>query len=90
MIGGDPAAVAHAFREGLQRAGITAIPWSEGFLRLRERLAFLHHIDAATWPEASDGSLLDRLEQWLAPHAARLRVLERVKRAQIRVRYGRA
>jgi ATP-dependent helicase HrpB len=71
----DPAAVAHAFREGLQRAGITAIPWSEGFLRLRERLTFLQHTDAASWPEVSDVSLLDRLEQWLAPHAARLRAL---------------
>ena len=71
----DPAAVAHAFREGLQRAGPAAIPWSEGFVRLRERLAFLHHNDAASWPDVSDASLLDRLEQWLAPHAARLRGL---------------
>jgi ATP-dependent helicase HrpB len=71
----DPAAVAHAFREGLQRAGFAAIPWSEGFLGLRARLTFLHHTDAASWPEVSDASLLDRLEQWLAPHAARLRAL---------------
>jgi ATP-dependent helicase HrpB len=71
----DPAAVAHAFREGLQRAGLAAVPWSEGFLSLRARLTFLHHTDAASWPEVSDASLLDRLEQWLAPHAARLRAL---------------
>ena len=71
----DPAAVAHAFREGLQRAGFAAIPWSEGFLGLRARLTFLHYTDAASWPEVSDASLLDRLEQWLAPHAARLRAL---------------
>ncbi len=71
----DPAAVAHAFREGLQRAGFAAIPWSEGFLGLRARLTFLHYTDAASWPEVSDASLLDRLEHWLAPHATRLRAL---------------
>jgi ATP-dependent helicase HrpB len=71
----DPAAVAHAFREGLQRAGLAALPWSDGFIRLRERLAFLHHHDAATWPDVSDAALLDHLEVWLAPHAAKLRGL---------------
>ncbi|MBP2646460.1 MAG: ATP-dependent helicase HrpB [Gemmatimonadetes bacterium] len=71
----DPAAVAHAFKTGLGRAGLAAIPWSEGFRRLRERLAFLHQNDGASWPDVSDAVLLDRLEGWLAPHASRLRGL---------------
>ena len=71
----DPAAVAHAFALGLERAGFAAIPWSDAFLRLRERLAFLCYVDAAAWPDVSDAALLGRLEEWLAPHAARLRGL---------------
>ena len=71
----DPGAVAHAFKAGLERAGLAAIPWSDGFRRLRERLAFLHRTDGASWPDVSDAALLDRLEGWLAPHAARLRGL---------------
>ena len=71
----DPAAVARAFREGLQRAGLAAIPWSAGFVRLRERLAFLHRADGASWPDVSDAALLDRLERWLAPHGTALRGL---------------
>jgi ATP-dependent helicase HrpB len=69
----DPALVAHAFAAGLEQAGLAAIPWSEGFVRLRERLAFLHRVDAAAWPDVSDAWLLQRLEHWLAPHASRLR-----------------
>lgn len=69
----DPVAVAHAFREGLQRAGLAAIPWSEAFLRVRERLAFLHSTDSSAWPDVSDAALLERLEAWLAPYADRLR-----------------
>ena len=71
----DPVLVAHAYREGLQRAGLDSIPWGDGFIRLRERLAFLHRVDPASWPDASDAALLERLEAWLAPHANRLRSL---------------
>jgi len=71
----DPALVAHAYREGLQRAGLDSIPWGDGFIRLRERLAFLYRVDPASWPDVSDAALLGRLEAWLAPHANRLRSL---------------
>jgi ATP-dependent helicase HrpB len=69
----DPAAVAHAFWDGMRRAGLAAIPWSDGFVRLRERLAFLGAIDPSGWPDVSDAALLERLEEWLARHADRLR-----------------
>ena len=52
----DPALIAHAFREGMQRGGLASVPWSEGFIRLRERLAFLHHTDAPAWPDVSDAA----------------------------------
>jgi len=71
----DPGLVAHAFREGLQRAGLDSIPWSDGFIRLRERLAFLRQVDPQSWPDVSRAALLERLEGWLAPHASQLRAL---------------
>ncbi len=48
----------------LRRLGVTAWPWTEGALHLRERLAFLHVHDA-TWPEVSDHALMGRLDEWL-------------------------
>jgi ATP-dependent helicase HrpB len=51
----------------MQRGGLASVPWSEGFVRLRERLAFLHHTDAAAWPDVSDAALVERLEHGWHP-----------------------
>ena len=63
----DADAVRTALVEQLQRVGASTWPWREGAQRLRERLAFVHHHDAATWPEVSDGALVDTLAEWLGP-----------------------
>ncbi len=76
----DPVMVAGAFKAGLARAGLEGVPWSEAFQRLRQRLAFLHHIDGASWPDMADAAMLDRLERWLAPHASTLRRIADLER----------
>src|SRR5690606_37294956 len=63
-----PEAVADAFLDGLRAAGIEALPWTKETRRLRERLAFLHHLDPAAWPDVSDEALLASLGDWLRLH----------------------
>ncbi|GAB3528326.1 ATP-dependent helicase HrpB [Pontibacter brevis] len=76
----DPDLVAQALLQGLQDKGIVRLPWSVEAQRTRQRLAFLHRLDPATWPDASDAALADTMETWLQPHLAGLRTLEQVAR----------
>jgi ATP-dependent helicase HrpB len=63
-----PALVAKAVVGAVRRLGLGVLPWSEGAVRVRERMAFLHEHDG-TWPDVSDAalteSLLDRLHDAL-------------------------
>lgn len=50
----------------VRREGLDALPWSDGTVKLRQRVAFLHsrHSD---WPDLSNESLIGSLDEWLAP-----------------------
>jgi ATP-dependent helicase HrpB len=71
----DPERLRDALIEGVQHAGIEALPWPPAAARLRQRLAFLHHHDAA-WPDVSDGALHEGIARWLGPHLDDVRSLE--------------
>lgn len=62
----DPGAIRAVLVAQLQRMCVSAWPWPNGAVRLRERLAFLHHHDAA-WPDVSDDALMEHLDDWLGP-----------------------
>jgi ATP-dependent helicase HrpB len=44
------------------------LPWTDELRAWRERIAFLHRLDAR-WPDLSDTVLLASLDDWLAPFA---------------------
>lgn len=71
----DPprALVAAAVREGLDREGLTLLPWSAAATALRRRMAFLHTALGPPWPDVSDGALLAGIDTWLGPDLARIR-----------------
>ena len=48
---------------GLERA----LSWDERSTSLRTRVAFLHRVAGAPWPDWSDAALLATLDEWLAP-----------------------
>jgi ATP-dependent helicase HrpB len=57
------AAVARA----LAKEGLGTIGWSTAADALRRRLALLHRELGSPWPDVSEGALLSRLDDWLAP-----------------------
>ncbi|MFF8385365.1 ATP-dependent helicase HrpB [Streptomyces kanasensis] len=69
----DPALVRAALLEGLRREGPGLLRWSRESQELRLRLAFVHRVVGAPWPDVSDAALLDRAEEWLEPELSRAR-----------------
>jgi ATP-dependent helicase HrpB len=63
----DPTRVSEALAEGLRTEGLGLLRWTDGAVRLRQRLALLHRVLGTPWPAVSDKDLLDALPRWLAP-----------------------
>jgi ATP-dependent helicase HrpB len=68
----DPEQVTAAIVAMVRAEGVQVLPWNDGAVRLRARLALLYRLAAAgtiqgEWPDVSDEGLLARLESWLAP-----------------------
>jgi ATP-dependent helicase HrpB len=79
----DPELVASVLLKALHEKGIDQLPWSREAERTRQRLAFLHHLQPAEWPDVSDEALADSLEIWLGPHLPNLRSMEQVARLDL-------
>ncbi|MFF8828910.1 ATP-dependent RNA helicase [Streptomyces sp. NPDC015131] len=69
----DPGLVREALLEGLRREGTGLLGWSRASVELRQRLAFLHRVLGAPWPDVSDAALLERPGEWLEPELSRAR-----------------
>lgn len=63
----DPEAVREALLAGIAEAGLDILPWNRHARQFRERLLFMHKIEAG-WPDVSDEALLATLDEWLGPH----------------------
>ncbi len=64
------ALVAGALADGLAQAGLALLPWSDGAVRLRQRLAACRAALGDPWPAVDDGALLGRAAEWLGPELA--------------------
>ncbi|MWV43414.1 ATP-dependent helicase HrpB [Paenibacillus sp. HJL G12] len=62
-----PETVAKALMEGIRTEGLSLLPWNKQAKQLRQRLQLMHLADPE-WPDMSDGSLLEGLEDWLSPY----------------------
>jgi ATP-dependent helicase HrpB len=74
----DPDAVAEMLIEGIRRAGLDRLPWTEAARQTRARLAFLNGLDPR-WPDVSEAALLPSLEGWLGPRVRGLRRIQDVR-----------
>jgi ATP-dependent helicase HrpB len=79
----DPDLVRVALLEGLTRAGVAALPWSDAARALRQRVAFLRRLDPA-WPDLSDDALAESLgDEWLGPRLDGVRRPEELRRLDL-------
>ncbi|MFJ5043690.1 ATP-dependent helicase HrpB [Streptomyces sp. NPDC088719] len=69
----DPELVRGALVEGLRREGLGLLRWTRDSEQFRLRLAFLHRVLGAPWPDVSDEALLAGTGVWLEPELSRAR-----------------
>lgn len=79
----DQEQVAHVLLDALKARGIEKLPFTDEGTRTRQRLAFLHQLDAMHWPDMSDEALEKSIDEWLFPHLLGLRTLEQVARLDL-------
>ncbi|WP_424362874.1 ATP-dependent helicase HrpB [Methylocystis parvus] len=53
---------------GLAALGVSRLPWTKGQAQLRDRVAFLRKAEGDEWPDLSDATLAQSVEEWLAPY----------------------
>ncbi|MET8342174.1 ATP-dependent helicase HrpB [Streptomyces microflavus] len=69
----DPELVRGALVEGLRREGLGLLRWTRDSEQFRLRLAFLHRVLGAPWPDVSDEALPAETGAWLEPELSRAR-----------------
>jgi ATP-dependent helicase HrpB len=62
----DPVAIEQALLDGVREHGLDLVPWDEAAMQLRHRAAFAHRFDVDI-PPLDEASLLEWLDEWLAP-----------------------
>ncbi|WP_324675830.1 ATP-dependent helicase HrpB [Hymenobacter sp. GOD-10R] len=80
----NPEAVMAALLEGLRVGGLSKLPWTDEAQQLRMRLAFVHNLAPAEWPDVADEALLAALEEWLGPYLRGVKSLAEVNRLDLR------
>ncbi|MFD5902444.1 ATP-dependent helicase HrpB [Streptomyces microflavus] len=69
----DPELVRGALVEGLRREGLGLLRWTRDSEQFRLRLAFLHRVLGAPWPDVSNEALPAETGAWLEPELSRAR-----------------
>ncbi|MDO9245367.1 MAG: ATP-dependent helicase C-terminal domain-containing protein, partial [Phenylobacterium sp.] len=74
----DPKLIAAALADRVRNEGLSVLTWGSAAEALRARVGFLR-AGGGDWPDLSDASLLDRLDDWLTPLLPGLRSLAALK-----------
>jgi ATP-dependent helicase HrpB len=69
----DREAVRAALLDGLRQEGTGLLRWSREAGETRQRMAFLHRVAGAPWPDVAEDALLERAQEWLGPELAAAR-----------------
>ncbi len=81
----DPELVVAALLHGVRSQGMSSLPWSRDQRNWQSRVQFLHRVMAAepAWPDVTDETLLNTLENWLGPYLIDVFSLSQLKRVDL-------
>lgn len=79
----DTQAQSAALLDGIKRAGIHCLPWSDQARQLQSRIHFMHKQAAQDWPDLSDENLAQTLAHWLSPYLNQLSRLSHLKKLDL-------
>ena len=81
----DPAKISAVLLQGIRQEGIAGLPWTSELRQWQARVEFLKRVDgpASAWPDVSDQSLTNTLEDWLGPFVTGLTRLDHVQRLDL-------
>lgn len=73
--------------QGIHKAGLEILSFGHPLRQWRTRVMWLRRIDEhqSEWPDLSDETLLQTLDQWLGPYLTGIATLDRVKRLDLTV-----
>ncbi len=80
----DKNKVAAAFLHGLQRNGISILPWTRDARNIQARLNFLHQHKPEEWPDVSDKALSSNFE-WIAPYCHNMSKLGQLQELNLKI-----
>jgi ATP-dependent helicase HrpB len=83
LVGADPAAMAEALAEAAAERNFRDLAWSESAKQLRGRIARMHALEGAPWPDVSDAALAATAKDWLAPYCNGMTKLTELKSLDI-------
>jgi ATP-dependent helicase HrpB len=61
---------ARKFAAGIAALGISRLPWSKALRQWRDRVMFLRTSEGDEWPDLSDATLANSVDDWLTPTLA--------------------
>jgi ATP-dependent helicase HrpB len=81
----DPSLITTALLQGVRQAGLAALCWTPELQQWRARVRLLRRADGSEsrWPDLSDETLLQTIDQWLGPYLDGITTLDRVKRMDL-------
>jgi ATP-dependent helicase HrpB len=83
LAGADPSVIAEALALAAAERGFRDLDWGESGRQLRARIARMHALEGAPWPDVSDAALAAAVREWLAPYCAGMTKLAELKAVDV-------
>jgi ATP-dependent helicase HrpB len=82
----SPDLVADAMCEGIRQLGLDILPWTKQLRKWQARVLLLKEVNVGriSWPDVSDGTLLETLDTWLHPFLPGISRREQLQRLDLK------
>jgi ATP-dependent helicase HrpB len=85
LLDPDPGLMLTGLLEGIRTKDLSCLPWTPTLRNWQARVQFLRRVTGpeSDWPDVSDDTLLQTLDQWLSPYLPNLSSLNQVKQIDL-------